>query len=155
MNFIHPVDNYLNISSGYGIRKDPFTGKLKPHKGIDYKIPLNTPVKASESGKIVFAGKKEGYGNHIIISHPNNFYTLYAHLNTIKIKNNDNVLKGDTIGYSGDSGRSTGAHLHFEIRINKESIDPSPYLNINPPIKQIDLKPIFLGSLILFLLFKK
>ena len=156
MNFIHPIDNYKTIVSGYGLRKDPFTGLLKFHRGIDYKIPSGTPVRASEDGKIIFAGTNEnGYGKHIIISHPENFYTLYGHLSDILVENNQSVTKGNLIAYSGNTGKSTGSHLHFEIRNNKESLDPSKYLKYTLTPQTPDPKLLIFGSLFLFFLFKK
>jgi murein DD-endopeptidase MepM/ murein hydrolase activator NlpD len=156
MKFVHPIDNYKTIVSGYGLRKDPFTGQVKFHKGIDYKIPIGTPVKAAEDGKTIFAGTSgNGYGKHIIISHPDNLYTLYGHLSEILIENNQTVTKGNLIAYSGNSGRSTGSHLHFEIRNNKESLDPSQYLKYTLTPQNPDSKLLIFGSIFLFFLFKK
>lgn len=156
MIFIHPVDNFKTIVSGYGLRKDPFTGQIKFHKGIDYKIPMGTEVKASQDGKVIFSNENNsGYGKHIIIEHEENFYTLYAHLKELKPKVNDIVSKGEIIGFSGNSGRSTGAHLHFEIRNNKESLDPAKFLKYTITNETPYLKPLIFGAFILFFLSKK
>lgn len=140
IKFIHPADP-KTARSGFGIRPDPFTGKLGPHKGIDYAIARNTPIFASESGTITTVGTSPSYGNFIIITHDLTFKTLYAHLNKINVKVNQEVKKGDSIGLSGSTGKSTGNHLHFEIKKNNISIDPSEILNY--PQKILQINPIF------------
>lgn len=133
--FGHPVDP-TKAGSGFGYRKDPFTGKLALHKGIDYRIPKDTPVFSSSPGTVIFAGNLSDYGKAIIIDHKNGFKTLYGHLNKIDVKKDDIVNLQKIIGYSGTTGKSTGYHLHFEIRLNDKSVDPNLYLNLPKPIPQ-------------------
>lgn len=159
MNFIHPVE-FTKISSGYGIRKDPFTGKESYHRGIDYKVSTGTPVKSSLDG-IVFKIEYSdtGFGNSIIIKHENNFYTLYGHLSKISVSLGEKVLQRQTIGFSGSSGKSTGAHLHFAIKDQNGFQNPTKFLKYPsplPPSIQIDSNPyLFFIPLALFLLLKK
>ena len=112
--FIHPVAG--RITSGFGVRKDPFTEKHKFHKGIDIACAIGTKVVASAEGTIVFAGTKKGYGKTVIVEHRNGYRTLYGHLSKISVKNGDKVTQGQKIALSGMTGRSTGPHLHFEVR---------------------------------------
>lgn len=159
MTFSHPVE-FKNISSGYGIRKDPFTGKENYHRGMDYLVPIGTPVKSSLNGivyKIEYSNT--GFGNSIIIKHENDFFTLYGHLSGITVFAGEKVLQGQTIGFSGSSGKSTGAHLHFAIK-NKDGFqNPTKYLKYPsplPPSIQIDSNPyLFFIPLAVFFLLKK
>jgi len=112
--FIHPVMG--RITSGFGVRKDPFTEKHKFHKGIDIACAIGTSVVASAEGKVVFVGKKSGYGNTIIVEHQNGYQTLYGHLDLYRVKEGTHVKQGQIIARSGMSGRATGPHLHFEVR---------------------------------------
>ncbi len=112
--FSLPVE--CSISSSYGIRKDPFTQKKRFHKGVDFACEEGTPVKASQKGKVVFAGEKGEYGYTIILEHWNGYQTLYAHLRRILVREGSYVPKGAIIGEVGSTGRSTGPHLHFEVR---------------------------------------
>lgn len=118
-----------SITSGFGKRKDPFTGQLKDHTGIDIANKLGTEVKASAGGKIVHVGKLAGYGNAIIIDHGNGLSTLYGHLKDYLVKDKQTVFQGQTIAQMGSSGRSTGSHLHFEVRQNNQAVDPASYLS--------------------------
>ncbi len=132
-----------NISSPFGWRIDPFTGKKGYHKGIDIKAPEGTPVHSAESGKVIFAGRKGGYGNLIILEHKNGFMTYYAHLKDIKVKTGEEVGKGMIIGDVGSTGRSTGPHLHFELRQGDKVYNPLQESSIfkfyeNIPNKKVD-----------------
>lgn len=113
-----------NITSSFGNRADPFTGEGKFHCGIDLAVPAGTHIKASESGKVIFSGYKEGYGNIVVISHSNGYITVYAHNQENKVKLNQFVKKGDLIALSGATGRATGPHLHFEIRRYMTPLNP-------------------------------
>lgn len=104
------------LSSRFGPRNDPFTSKLTFHGGVDIASSENSPVYASASGKIIFTGEKGGYGNLVIIQHQHGYETRYGHLNSILVKNGATVAKGDLIAKVGSTGRSTGFHLHFEVR---------------------------------------
>lgn len=114
-----PVD-FRRISSRFGNRKHPVLNRIRLHKGVDYSAPRGTPVKASGDGKIIFRGRKGGYGKAIIIRHGGRYSTLYAHLNNYQrgLYNGKVVKQGQTIGYVGSTGRATGPHLHYEFRVN-------------------------------------
>ncbi len=112
--FIHPVEG--RITSGFGVRKDPFTEKHKFHKGIDIACGIGTKVIASAEGTVVFAGTKKGYGKTVIVEHRNGYRTLYGHLSKLLVKNGEKVKQAQKIALSGMTGRSTGPHLHFEVR---------------------------------------
>ncbi len=141
LNFIPPVKG--RISSPFGWRIDPFTGKKAYHKGIDIKAPEGTPVHSAEAGKVVFAGEKGGYGNLIILEHKNGVKTYYAHLKDIKVKIGEEVDRGMIIVDVGSTGRSTGPHLHFEVRQGDRVYNPLQKLSIfkfyeNIPNKRVD-----------------
>ncbi len=114
-----PVD-FRRISSRFGKRKHPILNYMRLHKGVDYVARRGTPVRASGDGKIVHKKRKGGYGRAIIIKHGGKYSTLYAHLNGYKrgLKVGQKIKQGQTIGYVGSSGRSTGPHLHYEFRVN-------------------------------------
>jgi len=126
IDFLRPT--YGFITSGYGYRVDPFTRKKRFHSGIDIANVLGTPVKAAYDGVVTFAGRNGGYGNCIIIKHPLGYSTLYGHLSKIQVKKGQYVSKGKQIGKMGSTGRSTGSHLHFEIRRFNKTINPSFYV---------------------------
>ncbi|MCD6231854.1 M23 family metallopeptidase [Candidatus Aerophobetes bacterium] len=119
---IFPVQGWL--TSKFGWRKDPFTGKREFHKAIDISAPWGTSVRASAQGKVIFTGWKDGFGLMIEINHGYGYSTVYAHLSKILVKKGTWVSKGDIIGRVGSTGRSTGPHLHFEVHRNKKAVDP-------------------------------
>jgi hypothetical protein len=127
-----PLAGPYSLSSEYGIRLDPFINKPAMHTGVDFSATIGTPVLAAAPGVVskIVEGDS-GYGNFIEITHPKGIVTKYAHLNEILVKANQNLNKGDLIGTVGNTGRSTGPHLHFEILANNAPIDPmgviSPY----------------------------
>ncbi|WP_373897257.1 peptidoglycan DD-metalloendopeptidase family protein [Haloimpatiens sp. FM7315] len=112
-----------SVSSGFGKRN----GKM--HKGIDIASPMNTPIYAAYDGVVTFSGWQQGYGNIVIINHGNGFETRYGHCNSLIAKKGDKIKKTQLIAKVGSTGRSTGPHLHFEIRKNDQAIDPTPYIN--------------------------
>ncbi len=116
------------ISSGFGYRSDPFTRRAAFHAGLDFKGPIGAPIYAAAKGKISFAGYKKGYGNCIEIKHGNGLMTRYAHMSRFHARVGDNVEAGDTIGAIGSTGRSTGPHLHFEVRVHDRPVNPKPFL---------------------------
>lgn len=129
--FIYPLAGYRAISSYYGWR----FGGTDFHTGIDFPAPCNTPIRASASGTVIFVRtgmhnntRSEGYGNYIIIDHGGGYSTLYGHCNSVAVSVGESVTKGETIGYVGTTGWSTGYHLHFEIRINGKATNPLNYL---------------------------
>ena len=124
--FITPLIG--RITSGFGFRKNPITKKKEFHTGIDIAQYYGAPVKASESGEVIFAGEYKGYGNLIILRHNNGYSTRYGHLSKIIVKYGEKVRQGEVIGYVGNSGSVTGPHLHFEIRRYGKAINP--YFNM-------------------------
>jgi len=121
-----PVDS--RITSNYGTRKDPFTGKSKQHRGIDFAGKIGTELMAVAPGRVVSAGERVGYGTTVEIDHGLGFTTLYAHLSQILVSRGDWVRPGTIIGLAGSSGRSTGPHLHYEIRYKGAPFDPSKFI---------------------------
>lgn len=123
-----------SITSGFGYRRDPFNGQGAMHAGIDFKGPIGSPIFAAADGRVTFAGQKSGYGNAIEITHGNGMLTRYAHLSRIGVTVGQQVAAGATIGGLGNTGRSTGPHLHFEVRINDRAINPRPFLEAAPDV---------------------
>lgn len=121
-------DGNAFISSGFGYREDPFTGQRKFHEGVDIGVWYGTPVLATASGRVVFAGVKGGYGNTVIIEHGFGFSTLYAHNQRLIVHEGQWVKRGEIIAYSGNSGRSKGPHLHYEVRVNGVPKNPLKYI---------------------------
>jgi len=118
------------ISSTYGRRIDPFTGKLAWHQGIDFATGrTGVDVKAVAAGVVTYAGDKQGYGNMVKVNHGNGYETLYAHNEKLLVTSGDIVKKGQVITLSGNSGRSTGPHVHFEVHKNGRVVDPSSYVH--------------------------
>jgi murein DD-endopeptidase MepM/ murein hydrolase activator NlpD len=111
-------------TSSYGYRRDPFTNRRKMHKGVDYRAPRGTPVVAAGPGVVEFARRKSGYGRVVMIDHGHGVQTRYAHLQSIEVDSGDRVSPGTLIGTVGSTGRATGPHLHFELRIDGEAYDP-------------------------------
>jgi flagellar protein FlgJ len=119
------------ISSPFGERNDPFTGNSRQHKGLDIAAPAGTKVSAAASGTVAFSGWKPGYGNTVIIEHGDGYETRYAHNSDLTVRKGDTVTAGDTIAKVGSTGRSTGPHLHFELRQDGSPVDPGKYLARN------------------------
>lgn len=116
------------ISSNYGWRKDPFTGKQEIHEGLDIGVWYNTPVLATADGIVKYAASNGGYGLLIVIEHSYGYETRYAHLNKILVKKGQKISRGDRIALSGNSGRSSGPHLHYEVRTNNIPQNPRQYI---------------------------
>jgi murein DD-endopeptidase MepM/ murein hydrolase activator NlpD len=122
-----PVDGGW-MSSGFGLRADPFTGQRMVHEGVDIANRLGSPIHAMGGGVVTYAGQKTGYGLLVEINHGNGQTTRYAHARTLLVKEGDKVDKGQAIALVGSSGRSTGAHLHFEVLQNGRAVNPAGYL---------------------------
>lgn len=116
------------ISSGFGYRSDPFTGGAAFHSGLDFKGPYGAPIYAAAAGTVSFVGGKQGYGHTVEIDHGNGLMTRYAHMSAFRAQVGQRVAAGDVIGAIGNSGRSTGPHLHFEVRIHDNAVNPRPFL---------------------------
>ena len=124
---IRPVDIGW-LSSRYGFRNDPFTGRQTFHRGLDFSVPVGTPVRATGDGVVVAIQQQRGLGKVVKISHGNDVMTVYAHLSRMLVKKGETVERGQVIGESGNSGRSTAPHLHYEIRIADRSVNPLSYI---------------------------
>ncbi len=128
-SFLWPVASYVYVSSRFGLRVHPITGKTKSHTGIDIASNQGTAVYASDGGTVTLAGWNGGYGNCIMIDHGNGYVTLYGHLSSISVSVGQTVSQGATIGAVGSTGNSTGPHLHFEVLKNGTRIDPEQFFS--------------------------
>jgi len=117
-----------SVTSGFGNRKDPVHGRTSFHKGIDIDAAREERVLAAAGGEVVFAGKMSGFGTVVMLDHGGRLITVYAHLSRAIVKLEDMVERGKPVGYVGTSGKSTGSHLHFEVRYKGVSVDPLKYL---------------------------
>jgi murein DD-endopeptidase MepM/ murein hydrolase activator NlpD len=126
--FANPAPN-RQITSLFGNRVDPFFGKLAMHAGIDFRQKTGSEVHATGAGIVIHAGTAGGYGNMVEIDHGNGITTRYGHLSKILVKEGDTVEAGDLIALSGSTGRSTGPHLHYEVRRDGVAVDPMRFLN--------------------------
>jgi len=120
------------LSSDYGYRRDPFTGGRRFHHGIDLAVPTGTSVHSVDDGEVVFSGWQPGYGRVVIVRHAKGVESVYGHASRTLAKVGQQVAWGDTIALSGSSGRSTGPHLHLEIRRNGKAFNPVTYLDKSP-----------------------
>lgn len=129
VNYIWPVQG--KISSYYGWREHPIYKERLFHTGIDIAVPYGTPIYAAAAGVVEYSGWSEGYGNLVIIRHRDNSQTYYGHNLKLLVRKDEQVKQGKVIAFSGNSGASTGPHLHFEIRIDNRHVDPLRYLDSN------------------------
>ena len=116
------------FSSNFGWRLDPFTGEKSFHEGIDFPAEVGTPIEAAASGKVVYAEVHPAYGKMLEIDHGNGLVTRYAHCSSLSVKEGDLVVRGQRVGTVGSTGRSTGPHLHFEVRLNGAPQNPARFL---------------------------
>lgn len=126
------------ISSGYGLRRDPITATSKFHEGLDIAAREGTPVYATADGKVIIAERKEGYGNCIDIDHGFNYMTRFGHLSKILVNSGQNIKRGELIGLVGSTGKSTGPHLHYEVRFKNEPQNPVNYFFMDITAKEYD-----------------
>ena len=120
-----PLGN--GVSSKFGWRSDPFTGASKFHRGVDLRATYGTEVPAAAGGTVVFAGERGTYGNLVVMRHANGVETRYAHLSALEVKEGETVEAGAAIGRVGSTGRSVAPHLHFEVLVNGERVDPAEW----------------------------
>lgn len=120
-----PTVKQYRVSSNFNPRRlNPVTGRIAPHKGVDFAIPVGTPVLAVGDGEVIVSKRSGGAGNYVAIRHGRQYMTRYMHMKKLLVKPGDKVKRGERIGLSGSTGRSTGPHLHFEIWINNQAVNP-------------------------------
>ncbi len=116
------------VASSFGEREDPFNGEGAFHTGIDIDAPYGTPVRAAADGDVIGASVAGGYGNEVVLDHGHQLSTIYGHLSGIAVVPGEHVTRGQVIGYVGQSGRATGPHLHYEVRVHNVPVNPHKYL---------------------------
>ena len=126
--FATPVKDAFRFTSGYGYRRDPKTGGRRMHKGVDFAASTGTPIYSTGEGVVTEAGWSSGYGRMVVIRHDFGIETRYAHLSKMRVKVGQRVSRGDRIGDMGASGRVTGVHLHYEVRVNGAPVNPMTYI---------------------------
>ena len=121
-----PLTERIKINSAFGYRLHPVSGKWAGHQGIDYAATKGTPIRATAQGEVTFIGVQNGYGKVIFVEHDNAYSTVYAHQSRFKrgLRKGDRIEKGQIIGYVGSTGTSSGPHLHYELRVNNQPVDP-------------------------------
>lgn len=124
-------------TSSYGYRRDPFNGLPAFHSGIDFPGSTGQPILAAADGKVSFVGVRSGYGNVVEIEHGNGFMTRYAHLSGFSAQPGQRIARGQALGRMGSTGRSTGTHLHFEVRVNGAAVDPRPFLEAREDVLEV------------------
>ena len=122
-----PVEQ-MRLTSSFGTRSDPFNGRRARHNGIDIPGPIGTPIYATADGTVGRAQRLGGYGNYVEIEHGNAMQTRYGHLSAIAVSSGQRIRRGDILGYMGSTGRSTGSHLHYEVRIAGAPVNPIPFI---------------------------
>ena len=137
---LKPVKAYI-YTSGFGIRLDPFTGETALHAGVDMSGPVGEPIYAAGDGTVRSAGWSGSYGNMVDLTHGQGIETRYAHMSRIAVAVGTQVRKGDLIGYMGSTGRSTGSHLHFEVRIDGRAVNPMPFLEAGTALASVEPRP--------------
>lgn len=125
-------EGVVRVTSSFGVRSDPFTGQLRKHHGLDLAAAEGTPVLAAADGVVRFSGKRGSYGNVVILTHADGTESRYAHCRDLGVKEGDVVQAGQPIASVGSTGRSTGPHLHFEVRQEGTAIDPSTWSGRSP-----------------------
>ncbi len=134
---IVPDRNLYHLSSGYGRRTDPISGQLRSHSGVDFAMPSGSSVYATGAGRVYsVTHSRSGYGNEVIIDHGYGYKTRYSHLSSILVSEGQSVERGDFIAKSGNSGRSTGPHLHYEVIYMGRTVNPMNHLDLNIPVEE-------------------
>jgi murein DD-endopeptidase MepM/ murein hydrolase activator NlpD len=118
------------VTSSFGEREDPFNGEGAFHSGIDISAPFGSPVRATADGEVSDASMGAGYGREVVLNHGHDLMTVYGHLSAIAVLPGQHVTRGEVIGYVGQSGRSTGPHLHYEVRVHNVPVNPHKYLRV-------------------------
>ncbi len=139
-----PVDaSRVRTSSNFGMRSDPFRGTRRGHKGVDLAGPIGTPIYATADGVVSKAQWFGGYGRYIQIEHGGAMQTRYGHMSRLNVVANQRVRKGEVIGYMGSSGRSTGSHLHYEVRVSGKAVNPLPYMRASEYVSNMEQRLAF------------
>jgi murein DD-endopeptidase MepM/ murein hydrolase activator NlpD len=125
-----------SVTSPFGVRTDPILGTAALHSGMDFRAPIGMAAKVTAAGVVTKAGWNGGYGRMVEVDHGNGFATRYGHLSEIDVAVGQKLAAGDTVGKTGSSGRSTGPHLHYEVRHNGEAIDPLRFLTVGKKVEQ-------------------
>lgn len=131
-----PIRGEFDINSGFGTRADPLNHRTAIHEGLDFGAPVGTPVYATGEGVVVLAEPWDRYGNTVEIDHGNGITTRYAHLSRIKVKDGQRVSRTTVIGLVGNTGRSTGAHLHYEVRVSDVPKDPIKFISVGRDVRK-------------------
>lgn len=124
----YPVNG--KITSGFGRRRDPFNNQPSFHSGIDFKGRVGSKIEATADGKVVDSGYDSGYGQYVLVAHGNGYETMFAHLSKRLLTKGAKVKRGDIVGLMGNTGRSTGPHLHYEVRVNGKAVNPRKFLSV-------------------------
>ena len=137
---IQPILNkdLRRVASGFGVRIDPIYRRPKMHQGMDFTAPIGTDIFATGNGQVVEAGWKQGYGNAVKINHGFGYETLYAHMHKINVRSGQRVTRGEVIGKVGNTGKSTGPHLHYEVRYQGKPVNPQNYYFLDLSPEQYD-----------------
>ncbi|MEO1122964.1 MAG: peptidoglycan DD-metalloendopeptidase family protein [Cyanobacteria bacterium J06635_15] len=126
-----PLKGSFEVSSEFGVRRNPFGGfSFESHEGIDFLSAYGAPIYATAEGRVTLAENSNGYGNHVIIDHGYRHETLYAHMSELVVKVGDRVNRGQIVGYLGNTGRSSGPHLHYGVYRNGKAVNPRYYLKL-------------------------
>lgn len=135
-----PVEHMM-LTSSFGVRSDPFNGHRRAHKGIDIPGPVGTPIYATADGIVGRSERVNGYGNMVEINHGNGIETRYGHMSKLIVAANQRVRRGQVIGLMGSTGRSTGSHLHYEVRIDGDAVNPMPFIQSSDYLLALNSKP--------------
>jgi len=127
----------LTLSSGFGVRSDPFNGAAALHAGLDITGDRGQPIFAAAAGRVITVGQQGGYGNLVVVDHGHGLQTRYGHLSGFDVRPGQMVARGQQIARMGSTGRSTGDHLHFEVRVNDRAINPRPFLEANADVLKV------------------
>ena len=135
------------VGSSFGQREDPINGEGAFHSGLDIDAPYGTPVRAAGDGEVADAGMNAGYGREIVLTHGHDLSTVYGHLSAIAVSLGQHVTRGQIIGYVGQSGRATGPHLHYEVRVHNVPVNPHKYLrNTYTELAKLDSSTVATGN---------
>jgi murein DD-endopeptidase MepM/ murein hydrolase activator NlpD len=129
-----PLDA-MRMTSNFGLRWHPVVGGRRQHEGVDLASPVGTPIHATADGTVAKADWFGGYGLFVQLEHGGNLATRYGHMSRLNVAAGQHVHKGDIIGYVGTTGRSTGPHLHYEVRVNGAAVNPIPYMQAADPVQ--------------------